>query len=372
MTNHLFFGLNQPCYYPGKSIDGVIILHIQTPIKIKKIGVDWEGVEFVSWFQGVSQSEHITNNRNIFKDTSIVEENVDPVELQKGTYSFNVNWKLPTHIPANFEEKSNNQTGLLSNVFIPEKGILPKSLGDEKSFIRYVANAFVEIVNEKEGDNQPPLIRLERILPFKIVEQFDPDDLSKPPIEIDNIEKPIFLFGNTIRVRLRIANGGVLFTGQKLFLHILVENKSNRKVGQITVTLFQSVKFSVMALNGQPQELLRREPILNAIIEDSTVGAYGKFDREISIPIPPIVPGTLRNANHISRKYEISVDVDMPLVTTISIKNPVTLLEYSPVLKGEIPEVVNINIHPSNDNDGGGGDGDSMDDLTAESTSDTE
>jgi len=225
---------------------------------------------------------------------------------------------------------------------------------------------------KKEGENQAPVIRLERVLPFKIVEQFDPDDLSKPPIEIDNIEKPIFLFGNTIRVRLRIANGGVLFTGQKLFLHILVENKSNRKVGQITVTLFQSIKFSVMAQNGQQQELLRREPILNAIIEDSGVSAYGKFDREISIPIPPVVPGTLRNANHISRKYEISVDVDMPLVTTISIKNPVTLLEYSPVLKGEIPEVVNINIHPNNDNDGGGGDGDSMDDLTAESTSETE
>jgi hypothetical protein len=366
MTNHLFFGLNQPSYYPGKNIDGVIVLHIQTPVKIVKIGVDWEGVEFVSWYQGVSQSENVQDKRTIFKDCSVIEENVDPVELQKGTYAFNVSWPLPTHLPANFEEKANSPT-ILGNVILPEKGIIPKSLGDEKSYIRYVATTFVDIVNEKDSENQP-LIRLERSTPFKIVEQFNPDDLSKPPVEIDNIEKPIFAFGNTIRVRIRIANGGVLFTGQKLYLHVLVENKSNRKVSHITATIFQSVKFNV--IKGEPQELLRKEPVLNAIIENSEVGPYGKFDREICIPIPPQLPGTLRNAEFISRKYEISVDVEMPLVTTISVKNPITLLEYSPLLKGVIPEVVNINIHPNDDN-GNGGDDDSMDDLTAETTSES-
>jgi hypothetical protein len=363
MTNHLFFGFNQPSYCPGRNIDGVIVLHLQSPLKIKKIGVDWEGIEFVSWWQGVSQSENVNSKRTILKESLVIEEHEEPVELQKGTYAYNVVWKLPNNIPGNFEEKL-IANGLLNNVFIPEKGIMPKSLGEDKSHIRYFANTYVEIVNEKEGDGQPPIIRLERITHFKVIEQFDPEDLSKPPVEIDNIEKPIFLFGSTIRVRVRIANGGVLFTGQKLFLHILVENKSSRKVGQITITLFQTVKFSV--LDGEPQELIRREPVLNAIVENSALGPQGVFDREISIPIPPMIPGSLR-AEFISRKYEISVDVDMPLVSTITVKNPITLLEYSPVLKGIIPEVVNINIHPTNDN-GNGGDNDSLDDISVEST----
>jgi len=79
MSNHLFFGLNQTSYYPGKPLDGVIVLHLQTPIKVKKIGVQCEGMEFVSWLQGVSQNDHCTARKQIFQESVVVFEEEEEV-----------------------------------------------------------------------------------------------------------------------------------------------------------------------------------------------------------------------------------------------------------------------------------------------------
>jgi len=334
--------LNQSSYYPGKEIDGVIVLHIQSPIKLLKIGVEWKGEEFVSWWQGVSQNENVSRTRVIFEESTVV--NNESQELEKGNFSFDTNWVLPKNLPGNYEEKTSS-VSLLSHVFIPDKGLMPKSFGDEKSYIRYYATAFVEYENPLEG-GEP--IRLERTSPFRVVEEFDPESLSKAPVEEDIIEKPFFLFGSTVRVRVKIANGSTLFTGQNLFLHVFVENKSNRKVGSISATVFQTIKFATTDANNDAQELLRREPVLRAVFEQSEINGAGVFDKVVSFQIPPTIPGTIRHSQFIRRTYEISIDVDMPLVTVISTKSPLILLDWSPVLKGEVPEEVKINLQSNN------------------------
>jgi len=342
MTNHLFFGLNQPSYYPGKPIDGVIIMHVQTPVKVKRIGVEWEGVEFVSWWQGVSHNDNCTATKSLFKELSIVLQSDEPQILDIGTHSYNVSWDLPAGLSTNFEEKLSS-VGLLSHVFMPDKSLFPKSFGDEKSYIRYGANAFAEIEN---AENPLETYRLHKSIPFRIVEDFDYELISQPPIEKEVIEKPLLLFGGNVKTLVRIANGGNIFTGLNLILHISVDNNSNRKIDRVTVNLYQNLTFSAPGPKGNTEEVHRRETVLNAIIEESAVLPQGKFERDISIPIPNTVPGSIRNSEHIRRDYEISVDVEIPLVTTISIKNPILLLEWSPLLKGEIPEFV-INIHPN-------------------------
>jgi len=45
----------------------------------------------------------------------------------------------------NYEESSVGATPFLENIVLPENTILPVSFGDEKSYIRYLARAFVEI-----------------------------------------------------------------------------------------------------------------------------------------------------------------------------------------------------------------------------------
>jgi len=248
-----------------------------------------------------------------------------------------VNWILPKGLPSNYEEKSASLS-LLSHVFIPDKGFMPKSFGDEKSYVRYYATAYIEYENSKEGE---PLVRLEKLTPFRIVEEFDPEHLTKPPIEIDEIEKPFFLFGATVRVSVKIANHATLFTGQNLFLHIKVDNKSNRKVGSVSATIFQTVRFSAMNANDEPQELTRKDAVLHAVFENSEINGVGVYDKIVSFQIPHHIPGTLRHGQYIRRTYELAVNVDMPLVTTIAVTSPMIILEWSPVLKGEVPEEVN-------------------------------
>jgi len=350
MSNHLFFGLNQTSYYPGKDLDGVILLHLQSPIKVKKIGVECEGNEFVSWWQGVSQGDHCIAKKQIFKESVIVFEEEEEVLFEPGTYAYNFATPLPQNIPLNFEE-ANKFGGTFGNVFLPDDEYMPKSLDSEGSYIRYTALAFADVVGEDQEGNKV-LLKLSKSSNFKVVEQFEPELLSLPPIEKEIIEKPFVFIGDPIRVKAIIANGGNLFAGQKLYININIDNRSNKGVDRIAMYLYQIVTYTAPDQEGTMQHMKRRVPSLNAFLEQSQVGSKSTFDRDVVLPIPHNIPGSIRFGEHVHRFYELQIDVEMVPVVTLSIKVPITILEWSPLLKDLMPEVVNINIGQAKNPDG--------------------
>jgi len=87
-------------------------------------------------------------------------------------------------------------------------------------------------------------------------------------------------------------------------------------------------------------------------LEQSQVGSKSTFDRDVVLPIPHNIPGSIRFGEHVHRSYELQIDVEMVPVVTLSIKVPITILEWSPLLKDLMPEVVNINIGQAKNPDG--------------------
>jgi len=352
MANHLFFGLDQTAYYPGKPLDGVIILHIQSPIKVKKIGVQCEGNEFVSWFQGVPRNVHCTAKKQIFQESVVVFEEEDGMMFEPGSFAYNFATPLPQNIPLNYEE-SNKFGGRFGNMFFndvlenPDDDILPKSLGPEGSFIRYTAMAYADLVGEDHEGNKVEM-KLSKICNIKVVEQFDPELLSLPPIEQEIIEKPFIVFGDPVKFKATIANGGNLFAGQNLYVNVNIDNQSNKAVDKIAINLIQIITYTAPDSEGTMQSMKRRVPSLNAILEQGVVNSKGTLDRDVVLPIPSNLPGSIRCGEHIHRSYELQIDVEMVPILTLTIKAPITILEWSPLLKEMMPEVVNINIGRKN------------------------
>jgi len=149
-------------------------------------------------------------------------------------------------------------------------------------------------------------------------------------------------------MNVMVANGGNLFAGQRLFLHVIIDNKSNRKIDRICIYLYQIVKYTAFdALDKTPQQIERREAVLNAVVDNSFVNPQSVYERDINVPIPSNIPGTIRYGEHIHREYELVIIAEMTPLGSISLKAPILLLEWSPLLKGEIGEVVSVNIQSS-------------------------
>jgi len=344
---HLFVALNYGAYYPGKPVDGYAVVVVRNPITVKSLTLQMRGVEMVSWYQGVTQKEHCHGLMEIFHEDIILAggDDQDLLFLDPNTYTYPFEWMLPDNVPASYEEAKSSTGGIFQNFSIPENGIIPKSFGDEKSSIRYFCSVKLETVIEEvvEEEVKARIIRLEKSLYFKVVEAFDPAILVQKAKKVQ-LKKSFMLSGDPVEVRVALANGGVLFTGQNLFLHVFVNNGSSRRVERITMRLDEHIAFTAPDANQVEQLFHRKETVLHARVEDSVVRTKGTFDRDLMFPVPASITGTLHCAKHISRQYELVVDVEMQLNGKVTVTLPVLLLQWTPLIKNDVPDVVPIKI----------------------------
>jgi len=335
ITNHLFFAFNNPTYYPGKPVDGVIVLVIQNPIKITKIGITWKGVEYVSWYQGVSQQEHCTAMRNIFEtDFTVWAEEKDQFDV--GTHTFNYSWKLPD-CSANFEEPIDNSGDVIPFLFSTSG--MPRTLGDIPSYIRYYATAYADFTLKTD---EPTHLRMLRENGFKVAEAFDPKIIVQPPIiKKDSIS--FWLGGSPLEISISVANGGVLFAGQNLYLNVNAQNKSLRNVDSITFILVEYLTFSAPNSVGQDQSFDRKREILHAEVADSQIPSGGHFHQDLMFTIPHGTPPTILKATHIKRQFELFCQLGVSFVgSNPQVSVPIRILDWSPLLKDDVPKHVPI------------------------------
>jgi len=274
--------------------------------------------------------------------------------FKEGTFTYKFSYELPMELPLNFEEKTsgtkNSPIGFLDNFVIPENGLYPINLGLNQSYIRYFATAYVEHVTEiySQGKEETQHNRSEKKTSFKVVENFDPKLLTKPA-KVIKTQKSILFGGSPIDVEISIANGCVLFSGQKVYLRANINNKSNRNIDKLIFRLEE-----VLTLNGkdpqdQDETVHRRETIIDTELQDSKIESGKTFNQVMSFQIPTSVPGTIRLGNFIQRHYELNFVVDIAIAGDIEIKTPILILEWSPQLKDIVPEVVPINLDVKKD-----------------------
>jgi len=319
---------------------------VNTPVHVCRIGVDFEAEEFVNWNQGLTQNEVCTDRLSLMKSNTILwpEDGGDGSVLEVGNYTFKFTTDIPENVPLNFEEQNVGATTLLDNVILPQNTILPITFGDEKSYIRYLAKGFVELAPDHEKlDNK---MRFERIAPFKVVEQFDLSILAQPPILV-NQEKSFMFGGNPISAEFSVSNGGVIFVGQKLFLHIGVKNQSSRNISGLYLRLDQFVRMKAHNNKGEEQSIDRRHVLINALIENSGVKSGIAFQQDILLEIPNFIPGSIKRGNFIDRSYSLNLDVELSFQGSMSLSVPLTLLEWTPQLKGIIPDELPTSTIPN-------------------------
>jgi len=340
-TNHFFFAFNNPTYYPGKPVDGILVLVVQNPIKISKIGLIWRGAEFVSWYQGVSQQEHCTAIKTIFdNDFGVGPKEGDAETVYKqGTYTFPFAWNLPVESPANFEETNFNTGDVVPLVF--SKSGMPRSFGEIPSYIRYYATAYVDFSFPTEEGQEPQKLRMIRENGFKVAEAFDPKIIIQPPIvKKETVE--FWLGGGPLEMQASVANGGVLFSGQNLYVNVTVKNLSTRSVDFITFILVEYLILNAPNPEGMEQTFERRREVLHAEVADSQIPAGGQFNQDLMFVVPAGTPPTILKASHLRRRFEILCELEVSFGTNPQLHLPIRILDWSPLLKDDLPKHVPI------------------------------
>jgi len=345
---HVFVALNHEAYYPGKPVDGYVVFLVINPITVRTIKVHLKGVEMVSWYQGVTQTEHCHGYTEIFEEDLVLSNFDQDFVLEPGTYTYPFEWILPENVAASYEEAKPVRESLFQNYSIPENGFVPKSFGEEKSYIRYTCSAcidtVIDTVNGTETDEiDEKIFRFEKSLYFKVVEAFNPAILVQKARRID-LKKSFLFAGDPVEVRVAVANGGVIFTGQNLFLHAFVHNASSRRVERINMRLDEHIAFTAPDPTGVEQIFHRKETVLNATVQNSIVRTNETFEQDLMLNVPTIITGTLKFAKHISREYYLVVDVEMSINGKVTVTLPVLLLQWTPLIKDDVPDVVPVKI----------------------------
>jgi len=330
-----------------------------TPLHIKEgddvllaefggLEVDLDGEEFVSWSQGITQSDVCLDRVTLIKESKVLwpEEGGEGSVLEPGNYTFKFSCPIPESAGLNYEETGVGATPFLENLVLPENTILPITFGNEKSYIRYLAKAFVEINTKIEEEQNT--VRFERVVPFKVVESFDQEILIQPP-KIAQLEKSFLFGGSPIKAEFTVANGGVIFSGQRLFLHATVKNESSRSVNGLFLRIEQIISFKSHNQKKEEQTVDRRTILINALVENSGLPPGATFDKDLILEIPPFISGTILHGQYISRRYELNLDVELSISGSMTLTHPITLLEWSPQLKGLVPDVVPVTMKNQNE-----------------------
>jgi len=258
---------------------------------------------------------------------------------KQGTYTFPFAWNLPADSPANFEE-TNFNTGDVIPLVLSKSG-MPRSFVEIPSYIRYYATAYVDFSFPSEEGQEPQKLRMIRENGFKVAESFDPKIIIQPPIN-KKVTFEFWLGGGPLEMQVSVANGGVLFSGQNLYVNVTAKNTSSRSVDFITFILVEYLILTAPNPEGVEQTFERRREVLHAEVADSQIPSGGQFNQDLMFVVPAGTPPTILKAAHIKRRFEILCELEVSFGTNPQLQLPIRILDWSPLLKDDLPKHVPI------------------------------
>lgn len=200
--------------------------------------------------QFVSQQHDSFSEINSLKTNSFVE---DDGFIQPGTYTYYLKWTLPTNLPSEYEDSS------LASWVSLDGSWIPKMLSKESNKISYFGTAMLELDKNAEET-------ICKSAYFKVVEDFPMSIMTKDSL-IYSAEKT-FMFSNDcpLKLTLSVANGGIVFCGNNLFLTISISNKSSRIVDSFKLTL-ESVT-TLKSEDSSLPNLVKKENVVSMVLQE--------------------------------------------------------------------------------------------------------
>eukprot|EP01130_Rhizamoeba_saxonica_P018271 TRINITY_DN9085_c0_g1_i2.p1 TRINITY_DN9085_c0_g1~~TRINITY_DN9085_c0_g1_i2.p1 ORF type:complete len:285 (-),score=46.48 TRINITY_DN9085_c0_g1_i2:271-1125(-) len=267
--NHVFLGMDYETYYPGKPVEGLVVLLVRNQnVHLTDLTLYLKGEEStISLYPGIiTKNEYFKDKTIAFEEQIIIEQHLP---LEKGTHTFSFSIDLPPNLPGYYEETESE-----SELYLDTSNFSIRSFGQDKSWIRYSAQVVANIRDEK------PLIQTKY---FPVVEAFDIEILTSPPLVKQNSDS-FFLSGGPISLSASIANGGVMFCGQKLYVNILVNNTSNRTIDALFVHVDQQTIYRGKSDDGMTSTT-HNKTVAASEISNSKIRAQQMYDKDLVLEI---------------------------------------------------------------------------------------
>jgi len=182
--NYSFLNLDGALFTTGQPIHGVAAIVLRNELQgVKRIYLKWEGLEQTGWTK--PNSEQVSAERLIFSKFDMLwtpESEVDDRILEPGAHSWDINWMLPTDIPASFYDHTETQIRSL-DVIESTYGYVPHSLYKDRPNITYS----VQLVVETDVPSHSAALKTSRT--FRVTQRLDPTYAKMEPLskQIDGL-----------------------------------------------------------------------------------------------------------------------------------------------------------------------------------------
>jgi len=317
--NYSFLDLNGVIFTTGQPIHGVAAIVLRNELQgVKRIYLKWEGLEQTGWTK--PNNEQVSAERLIFSKYDMLwtpESEVDDRILEPGAHSWNINWMLPTDIPASFYDHTETQIRSL-NAIEDTYGYVPHSLYKDRPNITYS----VELVVETDVPAHSASLKLNRT--FRVTQRLDSTYAKMEPLS-KQIDRTFLFTKGVLNFKVILPKGPVAFRGRNLPLRVEIQNGPKKKLDTITMTVHQNIIFNA---KGEMQQ--RRNSAFMGVttaLEDQTSEPPAFVYRDLLLNIPNDTEPSITLGTLIQRHYELTVDLSVFMGTTASVSLPIQMYD---------------------------------------------
>eukprot|EP00019_Armaparvus_languidus_P005847 CAMPEP_0168599404 /NCGR_PEP_ID=MMETSP0420-20121227/12049_1 /TAXON_ID=498008 /ORGANISM="Pessonella sp." /LENGTH=376 /DNA_ID=CAMNT_0008637059 /DNA_START=219 /DNA_END=1346 /DNA_ORIENTATION=+ len=271
-------------------------------------------------------------------------------ELDVGTHTFEFEYELPEALPSSFEDDG-SAVGMLGTLVIPSEGFMPKSFGKDKSFIRYVINAFVDKEpmqplsdkdsedNESSDDQNDSKAKKEKKNPhqsvlmstwqaFRVWQKVVCKD--DQIVSVTGTKK--FMFGKLpTELTVSLPHGANVFVGTGVLLRLTINNPGSKAIESVRLSMSDT-----LVLKSNTSRLARSTSLTTGVVPNSSVAAGSVWHRDALLPIPAQTGPSIGDdaATFIQHDYVLKVEIAGGMMSTLAVNVPVTVWGGSAVLAG--------------------------------------
>lgn len=342
---NFFIGFDRLALLPGHPVTGVIYLSVKEKVIIKRLGINWFGLESVSWFQGYLQDEHCKNTRWWLKHRQYLfpeegAEDQKAKEFLPGTYKYPFTWTLPESLPGSFED----DRSWTKVVFDDNFGL--KTLDTQRmSFIRYTCTAFITEQNHLDNDENALMITVEdkdTVITHVVSKDFRVSEVYDPQILVGLVaRKPVeeLFLGDPLRVVLSVGNDGNILMAAPLHLRIDVHNLTRFNVNSMKLSILEKKAFTCVGPKGSVEVFARTTDVYSVDVKDGEITAGTTFDKIVKLVPPkgePWGPSVLGGAN-VTLTHEVSLQIYI-MASVVEVSLPIRICEYSSFFSKNFPK----------------------------------
>ncbi|EDV21467.1 uncharacterized protein TRIADDRAFT_59959 [Trichoplax adhaerens] len=308
----ILFAKKPPIFFSGRSVDGIVVVHVSQDIEIRSIRVRIygeantcirmrNGNPFINHGNGTVAIQpgggYCYNEKEVYLDRSINlwgnnegQTNGNDAFLPAGRHEFEFNFSLSAEvrIPSSFS--------LLS-----------------QCSIRYVVIASIDRTGKSPRIIKRPIALLESI-------SIDRPALIQPPClkENETILCCCCCQSGPIKLRAGIDRSGYC-PGEKIIIDAECENLSSRRLSSIRITLIRHVHWKAKGIHCY------RSFICYETQSNQSIGPQETYKWNDRLSALPALPPTIKSCRFISVTYQLKATVVIPYDENIQVTFPVVI-----------------------------------------------